>query len=96
MLITVPAAVRVYKGPFLSLSIRSSVHTSLQVRILECVPCPPPGDLPDPVVEPESPAAPALQVDSSPTEPPGKPMNKSVAMLSGAPVGTSSQRVGHD
>ena len=28
------------------------------------VPCPPPGDLPDPGIEPMSPAAPALQADS--------------------------------
>ena len=33
------------------------------------LPCPPPGDLPDPGTEPESPA---LQADSLPTEPPGK------------------------
>ena len=31
---------------------------------------PSPGDLPDPVIEPGSPA---LQVDSLPTEPPGEP-----------------------
>ena len=34
------------------------------------LPFPPPGDLPDPGIEPVSPA---LQVDSLPTEPPGKP-----------------------
>ena len=34
------------------------------------LPCPPPGDLPDPRIEPGSPA---LQVDSLPSEPPGKP-----------------------
>ena len=33
----------------------------LQARILEWVPCPPPGDLPDPEIESRSPA---LQVDS--------------------------------
>ena len=33
-------------------------------------PCPPPGDLPNPGIEP---ASPALQVDSLPTEPSGKP-----------------------
>ena len=33
------------------------------------LPCPPPGDLPYPGTEPESPA---LQADSLPTEPPGK------------------------
>ena len=36
-------------------------------------PCPPPGDLPDRGIEPLSPESPALQVDSLPTEPPGKP-----------------------
>ena len=33
------------------------------------LPCPPPGDLPDPGIEPKSIA---LQADSLPTEPPGK------------------------
>ena len=33
------------------------------------LPCPPPGDLPDPGIEPWSPA---LQADSLPPEPPGK------------------------
>ena len=40
----------------------SSVHGILQARIL--LPCPPPGDLPDPVIEPSSPAASALHEDS--------------------------------
>ena len=34
--------------------------------------CPPPGDLSDPGVKPKSPVSPALQVDSSPSEPLGK------------------------
>ena len=34
-------------------------------------PFPSPGDLPDPGIEPESPASPALQADSLPTEQPG-------------------------
>ena len=34
------------------------------------LPCPPPGDLPNPGIKPKSPA---LQVDSLPSEPPGKP-----------------------
>ena len=38
----------------------SSVHGILQARILEWVACPPPGDLPDPGIEPMSPASPAL------------------------------------
>ena len=37
------------------------------------LPCPPPGDLPDPGTEPESPASSALQADSLPTEPSEKP-----------------------
>ena len=35
--------------------------------------CPSAGDLPNPGIEPESPASPSLQVDSLPTEPPRKP-----------------------
>ena len=35
------------------------------------LPCPPPGDLPDPGTKPGSPA---LQADSLPSEPPGKPL----------------------
>ena len=42
------------------------------------LPCPPPGDLPNPGTEPRSPA---LQVDSLPSEPPGKPVNTGVGSL---------------
>ena len=42
----------------------SSVHGILQARILEWVAMPYPGDLPDPGIEPESLASPALQADS--------------------------------
>ena len=38
------------------------------------LPCPLPGDLPDPGIEPWSPA---LQADSLPVKPPGKPQEKS-------------------
>ena len=38
------------------------------------LPRPPPGDLPNPGIEPTSLAFPALQADSLPTEPPGKPI----------------------
>ena len=48
----------------------SSVHGILQARILEWVAIPFPGDRPDPRIEPRSPA---LQADSLPSEPPGKP-----------------------
>ena len=43
------------------------------------LPCPPPGDLPIPGIEPRSPA---LKVDSLPSEPPGKPKNTGVGSLS--------------
>ena len=46
----------------------------LQARILEWVSCPPPGDLPNPGIEPRSPT---LQANSLMTEPPGKPSCKS-------------------
>ena len=36
-------------------------------------PCPPPGDLPNPGIEPVSPAAPALQADSLPLRHQGSP-----------------------
>ena len=36
------------------------------------LPCPPPGHLPNPGIEPRYPA---LQADSLPSEPPGKPNN---------------------
>ena len=43
------------------------------------LPCPPPSDLPNPGIEPRSPA---LRVDSLPSEPPGKPKNTGVGSLS--------------
>jgi len=49
----------------------SSVHGILQAIILEWVPFPSPGHLPNPGIEPRSPA---LWVDSLPSEPPGKCM----------------------
>ena len=48
----------------------SSVHGILQARILERVLCPPPGYLPDPGMEP---ATPALQTDSLPLSHWGSP-----------------------
>ena len=48
----------------------SSVHGILQARILEWLPFPSPGDLPNPGIKPRSPA---LQADSLPFESPGKP-----------------------
>ena len=49
----------------------SSVHGILQARILEGLPFPPPGHLPDPGIKLRSPA---LQADSLPSQPPGKPL----------------------
>ena len=46
------------------------------------LPYPPPEDLPDSGIEPESPACPALQADSLPTEPPGKPCLYRINLLS--------------
>ena len=47
----------------------SSVRGIIQARVLEWVPSP--GDLPNPGIEPRSPA---LQADALPSEPPGKPL----------------------
>ena len=43
----------------------------LQARIRSGLPCPPPGDLPNPGIKPRSPS---LQADSLPSEPAGKPI----------------------
>ena len=43
------------------------------------LPCPPPGDLPNPGIKPRSPT---LQFDSLSSEPPGKPRNTEVGSLS--------------
>ena len=43
------------------------------------LPCPPPGDLPNPGIEPRSPT---LQADSLSSEPPGKPKNTGMGSLS--------------
>ena len=40
------------------------------------LPCPPSGDLPDPGIEPESPASPALAGRVFTTAPPGKPLSR--------------------
>ena len=48
----------------------SSVHGILQTKILEWKPFLSSGDLPNPRIKPGSPA---LQTDSLPSEPPGKP-----------------------
>ena len=51
------------------------------------LPCPPPGDLPDPGIKPASPVSPALQVDSLSIEPPGKrPPPTPLALPAAAPT----------
>ena len=50
----------------------SSVHAILQARILAWVVIPPPGNLPNPGIEPTSLASPALAGIFFTTEPPGK------------------------
>ena len=50
-----------------------SVHEILQARILERLPLLTPRNLPDPGIELASPVGPALQLDSLPAEPSGKP-----------------------
>ena len=54
-------------------------HGILQAKILEWQPFPSPGDCPNPGIKPRSPA---LQVDSLPVEPQGKPKNTGVGCLS--------------
>ena len=56
-----------------------TIHGILQARILEWVPFPSPGDLPNPGIEPRSPA---LQADSLPAKPQGKTKNTVVGSLS--------------
>ena len=53
-------------------------HGILQARILEWVAFPFPGDLPNPGIEPTSPA---LQADALPSEPPGKPFTLNLPKL---------------
>ena len=53
----------------------SSLHGIFQARILERVPFPLPGDLPDPGIEPVSPVSPELARRFFTTEQPGKPIN---------------------
>ena len=56
-----------------------TVHGILQARLLEWVPFPFPGDLPNPGVKSRSPT---LQADSLPAEPQGKPKHTGVGSLS--------------
>ena len=71
--------VQLFVTPWTSLP-GSSVHGILQARILERVLCPPPGHLPDPGMEPASPATPALQTDSLPLSHQGSPRKENYCM----------------
>ena len=51
----------------------SSIHGISQQEYWSDLLFPPPGDLPDPRIEPELPMSPALQADSLPVESLGKP-----------------------
>ena len=51
----------------------SCVHGILQARYWSALPCPPPGDLSDPGIEPVSLVSPALVGGFLPPVPPGKP-----------------------
>ena len=51
----------------------SSVHGISRQEYWSGLPFPPPGDLPDPRIDPTFPMSPELQADSLPTEPSGKP-----------------------
>ena len=61
-----------------------TVHGILRARILEWVAFPSAGDLPNPGIEPTSPA---LQAGSLPGEPEGKPKNTVVGSLIPSPQG---------
>ena len=67
----------------------SPVLGILQARPWNELPFPSLGDLPDPGIEPRSPA---LQVDSSPSEPPGKPRSSVYSVLNKLNVLTSTLR----
>ena len=60
--------------PFVAYPAPPSVGFSKQ-EYWSGLPFPSPGNLPDPGIEPAAPETPALQADSLPIEPPGKPSN---------------------
>ena len=55
------------------------------------LPCPPPGDLPNPRIKPRSPT---LQEDSLPSEPPGKPKNTGLGSLAKNLTGVAGIELG--
>ena len=62
-----PSRVRHFVTPWMVTSQAPLSLGILQARILEWVACPPPGDLPNPEIEPRSPV---LQADCLPSDPP--------------------------
>ena len=64
--------------PTLCDNVDYTVHGILWARILEWLPFPSPGDLPNPGLKLSSPT---LEADSLPAEPPGKPENTGVGSL---------------
>ena len=69
----------------------SSIHGIFQARYWSGVPLPSPGDLPDPGIEPRSPA---LQADALPSEPPGKPIMAEEELKSLLKVKEESEKFG--
>ena len=63
--------VRLFATPMDCSLAGSSVHGIFQQEYWSVLPFPSPGDIPDPGMEPRSPA---LQADTLPSEPPGKPL----------------------
>ena len=55
-----------------------TVHGMLQAEYWNGYPGPSPGDLPNPGIEPRSPA---LKMDSLPAEPPGKPLDRAPGVI---------------
>ena len=68
----------------------SSVHGILQGRILEWLPCPPPGDLPDTGIEPMYLSSSAFQAGFLPTEPSGSPVKVKVKVTQSCPTPCNS------
>ena len=66
------SCVRLFGDPMDCSLSGSSVHGIFQARVLEWIAISSPRDLPDPGIEPGSPA---LQADALPSEPPGKLSN---------------------
>ena len=72
----VPSSFRCVRFFVILWTVARQVPLSMGLSRQECwsgLPCPPPGNLPDPGIKPMSSVAPALQVDSLPADPSGLP-----------------------